>query len=246
MPKILWIGLLLFLPARALLAQSPEECLALVRQTYQKINRAATDLQEQQVYRFKAAIRAEMRDSSKFQTKESTFEMIVGKHQAHYLTEDLIFYMDEREAFTIIPTRKVIYRSDSGLQLMRSQGVSQQLLLQDTLFTMCTVTKCRDIRDHDQGNKLVELTLDPQAQQLFRMKTLTVYLDTRKQLIRKFLIAFSEQNEMKSMEITCEEIDFYYKKAALDTPVYELIFSQNGRLLPQYQEYQVVDARVKK
>jgi hypothetical protein len=233
-------------PFEALLAQTPENCLTLVRDTYRKINRATTNLAEDQVYYFKATVKTVMRDSAKSQNSESTFEMIAGKRQVRYLTKDMVSFQDEKNAFTIIPSRQVIYWSDSMLKLARAQGLTTQLMLQDTLFTMSTVTKCEDIRYDDQADKVVELALNELAQRSFRLQTLTVYLNTKQQLIKRFLLGFTEKNEMKSMEIICDEINFHYQKTKLDTPAHALVFAENNRLLPKYQGYQVIDARAKK
>jgi hypothetical protein len=177
-------------------------------------------------------------------TAPSNVKLLASKDHVRCISKEMSFYQDEKNAFTVIPSRKMIYWSNStaGAQSGKADRLS---MLQDTLFTLSKVIECR--KEQGSGyDRCIVIQPNAKAQKMFNISRMSFYVSDAKEEIKKVVIIYLEQDPVVRSEIVFNEISTDHKGEDISKPVKGLFIQAKGKLSPEYKSYTLVDNRAEK
>jgi hypothetical protein len=220
------------------------DCLDLVRRTYAHLSRPAAD---EKAHRLRYSVHTVPRKPAGDAGSRSTVEVILNGHQVRLTSPELLSYQDKESSITILPVRKTVTIGPSTMDLHRDKRVQDLTLFQDKLFDSAVVESCVSLPtgDGEPARKRVVATIDEGARRRFPMRRLTYEVDESGDHVRRVLMEYPESHKLDRVEITFEAIDYDYETRELESPIRSAVFDDQGRLLPQYSGFKVVDRRSK-
>lgn len=247
--------LLITVPLVALLTMAfipkpgEDACITEVRELFKELNAQVQPAAgKHNVFYMRYTMRTVTADSAKDGVISSNVEMLANGNNIEVKSADAILYQDGKDAFMVLPKRKLIMRSDADHKNMQSDRHRARLeLLQDTVFSFCTVEKCGNLAN---GDKQVELVLNQKGKDLLGLgRILFVYSPVTK-LFKKVRIQYAPYSrnlpgEVKWIEYSFQEISYDYKKKKPSASV-EKLFMSGGKLVSAYAGYQLIDNRYRK
>lgn len=231
----------LFLVSSSLLAGG--EGLALVRSIYDKMQ---VQPKGSEVYYFSYSVRSTLRKApaGKDRVSESSAEVYLSASQARFISKQIEVYMDDENAFTVIPAKKTIYWGDSNRGRDRDKYVNSMGILQDSLLAMCSEKEYRAV-DMAGADRLLVLEPKTGTTKALGISRLLFYIDTKTKSIKKVTIEYPPGNEMESVEMTFRRVDFNYQATALKGRIRSIFIHGKSSLTPAYAGYRLIDNRKK-
>jgi hypothetical protein len=196
-----------------------------------------------QVYHMRITVKTDMNAGSKMPDSETNVEVFMSAHQLHYVSDMLTTYQDEKDAFAVLPQRKMIVWSGGG---KRPDAESKKALaahIQDTLITVSKITKCAVVESQGRTHKQVTMIPYKKAIEAFRINRVEYFIDASQKRIEKVNTFYRPGEEIVMQSITYHELELNYVGTSLQKPVYEQIFNSSGKLLARYKGYQLIDNR---
>jgi|GEM_PF-3104065 len=241
MKKIIFSTLFLFVAQLGLAGAG--EGLTLVRSIYRDMNRHPSG---EQVFYFNLTVKSTLRSVKDPAQRESVsdVELFVSAKQAHYLSKQVEVYTDGDDMFTVLPSRKTIYWSDSDRDRQRDELIRSKSMLQDSLLAMCTQVEDKAI-SQDGADRLVVLTPNEKARKIFGVRKVFFYINGKTRSIRKVQIEKTEAGPVDRIELIYHKIDLAYAGRPLKKPVRSLFVKGKSALLPAYSGYRLIDSRKK-
>jgi hypothetical protein len=222
----------------------PEEiCVQEVRDIYKKMNTAKT--KDAVVYmNYTLVTKMREKDDNGKDEITSHIEMMMSEEQSRYLSEQVNVYMDTKDNFTVIPIRKMIFWSNSLMDVDKEKRLKNYNLLNDSLFTVCKLIDCKTLAKETGGyNKIITLSPVERARNIFKYEKIIFYINSTKKEIKKISIECLPSLSYKAVELTYNKIDYDYK-IDLSKPVRDLFISKNEQLNKNYIGYKLADNRV--
>ncbi len=221
------------------------DCIKEVQDIYK--NMKMDDLDKGNVYMNYTIITHFKPDGDKPRKSAKTdIEFVIGKEQMHYKTPEVIVYIDARDNFTIIPVRKVIYWSNSMLDIEKEKRVKAFTILQDTLFGISKVIDCKTKINTAEGyDKIITMVPMEKWTNVYPYKRYAFYINTKEKAIKKVIIDFLPQYEFTKIELKYNKIELKYTKESLTDPVKNIVLTAGGQLNNTYKNYTLIDNRAK-
>jgi hypothetical protein len=217
----------------------PTECLDLVRGTYAHLSRPA---ESGSVYRLLYTVHTVRRTPAADPGSRSTVEVVMNRDQVRLTSPELVAYQDEESSITILPAQKIVSVGPSTLDLQRERRLQGLALFQDRLFDSVVVQGCEDLPvDAGKAGKRVVLVLDEEGRQRFPMHRITYDVDAQGDSVRRVLMEYPDSHALARVEITFHAIDYAYQTHDLDSPIRSAVFDAQGRLLPRYSAFTLID-----
>lgn len=177
---------------------------------------------------------------------KTDIEFVIGKEQMHYKTPEVIVYIDTKDNFTIIPDRKVIYWSNSMLEIEKEKRIKAFTILQDTLFSISKVIECKTKINTAEGyDKIVTMEPMEKWKKVYPYMRYAFYISTKEKAIKKVIIDFLPQYEFTKIELRYNKIELNYTKVSLMDPVKNIVLTADGKLNSTYKAYTLIDNRAK-
>jgi hypothetical protein len=204
-------------------------------------------LKNDKVCYMKYAVKAVSVDSLNVPYSESTIEAWYRKNHIEIKSRDMELYQDEKEVLTILPTKKLILRSDAVIKDSKSQN--RILLKFDTLLNYCTVKSQNSVKN--SSLTLVELDVNDRGIKMSGVKKIFYYLDLKKQSISKVKIIYAHKNGSLTESIAYAEYDFKvqdydYKGKKLSDNVSDTFIKRKSKLNQKFSSYKLIDNRAGK
>lgn len=176
---------------------------------------------------------------------KTNVEFIAGKNQMHYKSNEISVYIDSIDNFTVVPLRKMIFWSGSLLEREKKERVNGFNILQDSLFSVCTLINCRQEYNVEEGyNKIVEMAPVERATKVFQYRKVVFYINTETKTIKKIYLEFLPKFEYTGIELIYNKMELNYSKEDLNSPVKKIFVSANNKLKGDYKDYKLVDNRI--
>lgn len=237
------LPLLLFLAVTAAFRTTPaEDDLQLVRGIYRGMNRTPKG---KEVFYTSFTVSSTLREAPDNNSKVSVSkaEMLVSEKQSRYISKEVEVYMDNDDAFTVLPGRKMLYWSDSNRKEGREKKIQQVPVLHDSLFALCRVTESRAVKEDGADRRIV---LAPKkGKTLFGVSRYIFYVNSKTQQLEKVITEYPSDHRFERVEIDYHSFDFQYNAPAMFKPVKPLFVSGKSSLQPAYKSYKLVDNRKK-
>lgn len=223
------------------------ECINEVRNIYK--NMKMDDLDKGNVYMNYSVItyyKPQGKQARKPAT--TTVEFAISKQQIHYRSDEASVYVDAKDNFTIIPHRKVIYWTNSLLEVEKDKRLQAYTLFQDSLFNMSKLVNCeKQINAAEGYDKIITMEPLAKAQAVYPYKTYTFYINTTQRSIKKVVIELLPKvKEVAKMELRYNKIEQHYTKENLSDPVKNIVLNSSDKPNNKYKDYTLIDNRAKK
>lgn len=216
-------------------------CMQMLRDIYKKAQGGGD-----KIYYANYTVRTVASINGKTTTSETTMELLTSDTRMQVVSKEMEVYQDAGSIITVVPANKTINLAKSDLKSFRESRGKSLAALRDTFLMISDIQECADVTDKSfHTDKRVTLKLRPGAERMLGISTVTMYIDTRNQEIRKAVIKPSGGGRVSSIEITFNRVDYDYQTSAFNRPIAEQFMSHQGTLLPRYQGYTLVDSRTK-
>lgn len=221
-----------------------DDCYLQLKAIYKKVN-ASQAPPEGKIYHFDYTVHTIVRDSSRGKNTSLRSEIYMSNTQVHLVSKEVEIYQDKKNAFSIFPSRKTIYWSNSQLGYDKANHEKRVTMFQDTLFDMSKLVECRTTEK--KGMRRAVLEPNAKAQQLYKLQKIVFDFSLADETISRITLYFTATSKIKVQEIVYNKLTYNYKgKNKLSSPVYSLVFDRSKKLLPGYTGYKVIDSRIKK
>ncbi|MCE3227870.1 MAG: hypothetical protein K0S32_2421 [Bacteroidetes bacterium] len=168
-----------------------------------------------------------------------------NKTSVWFLSKDLCMYRDQKNTFTIIPKRKVVYWAQSTSANNVENRIIQMKNIHDSVFKNCKDVSSEKITENGKAIHLVKVTLDKKWATLFQVKQITFYLNDQRTTLLKQVIEYTNNKKVESVEYLFKEVHYNYTKQNIDVPVKKKFLEGETRLRAPYNDYKLIDVRNK-
>lgn len=179
------------------------------------------------------------------ESQRSMVKTYASQQQYRFISEDIEVYQDQEESFTVIPSRKVVYRAYAGIRGNGDERRRKMLQLQDSLFRNCDHVVCTKMSEAGTADKLVSLFPSKAWTDLTQITSVDYYLNSSKKELIRQVIHYTAFKKLKHVEYIFHEIDYDHKQVTLSRPVKSL-FMDGNKLRDTYKGYQLLDVRHEK
>lgn len=243
MTKVLACTMLLPLVSISpLVAQNRDtECRGVVRAIYGKMSGAAD---ASKICRITYKVRTVTRLKGKSIETVADVELVANRNRMWMVTEEMEVHQDASTAVMIMPGKKTIYIKRSNLAQFRESRGKMLSMMQDSLLALSDVSECTDVADRSLGSdRRITFQLRSRAQRSLRIRSFTLFLDTKAQAIRKIVVVPDGTNGITALDVTLGDIDYDYRPQAFNAPLLSNVLDPQGNLLAKYRGYELVDLR---
>ncbi len=151
-------------------------------------------------------------------------------------------YIDREDAFTVVHPQKAIYRSKGGKTALALQNTQSVAVLQDSLLRTSRVIGSRNVTVG--GKSVQEITVEPResVRKATKISTIRFYYDPVAEQLARVVNTYAAGHQVQRETITYHAIDFGNKRN-LDRTALDRVMGGNGKLLPAYKNYTLIDNR---
>ncbi len=221
-----------------------EDCLEELKGIFSRFASIKAPLDDK-VYFFEYVVTTVSRDKNT-PSSNMKVEMLTTKNYSEVRSEQMVSYQDDKNSFVVIPFKNLIYWGDSQLGLADSAVTSGLGGLQLKVLNMCMVKECKEVSGSEgKFNKEIVLNPNDEIKKRFGFNELKFLVNSRTSKLYKTQISYVPQSKLASLGIVYETIDFDYKKASINYPVTTKFLTADGKLLPKYKGYKLIDVRKK-
>lgn len=171
-------------------------------------------------------------------------KMRAGKDRTEIISSQMEFYQDKIHAFTVLPSRKIIYWGDSQLSAKDTSRANDLHELQRRVFTHSTLKSCTVIENNSHCDKQAVLIPDAELIKRFGFRDITYFINTKTGSLYKALINYAA-GPLEFVEMTYLDIS-YQEHAVGSDPVQSKILTPQGKLQARYSGYELIDMRAKR
>lgn len=222
-------------------AQGGNDCKEIVRQSYARL---AAEIAGEKSIALEYTVRTTMRDSARYKPTTSQIRMVAGSGTVRVVSREMEVYQDARVVVTVVRSRRSVYIANSSASELRQRRYSGFGAMRDSLLTVATVESCGDIPGSGGvRDKMVVFSLNGSAARRFKISKATIVLDRTNNVPRRFRLDYPLGSNVASVELTYTKVDLHYSEAGLSSPVLGLVLTSQGKLLPKYAGYTLVDGR---
>lgn len=218
-------------------------CVAEVQSIYKSMK--MDDLDKGNVYmNYSIITHYAVRENKPVKPAKTNVEFVIGKTQMYYKTAEAVVFIDTTDNFTIIPERKVVYWSNSMLEVEKEKRIKSFSILQDSLFQMSELVECKTQVNTAEGfNKVVIMQPMEKAKKVYPYKRFSFYINTEQKKLKKVVVEFPAGFEFTKMELIYNKIETQYTGEELNKTAKSKIVTGGNALNDQYTGYTLIDNR---
>lgn len=231
----------LLCPYHGMYGQDNEQtCKEKVIYIYQHLNTLNRDASDDQQVHYRYTTKVLMRDSVKNHNTKTDAQVTIGKNKIELISPQGEVYQDEHDAFSVLPSKKIILWADSQIG-GKNAFTSNLLKLQDTLIETSVLQAC----DMSNGVQKITLGIDRQRQR-FEYNALEFWIDSKESVFKKIVVYYPENSRLYAIEYLFHDIAAEPLNTEFGKTARERIFSDADRLEAKYNGYRVLDSRASK
>jgi hypothetical protein len=225
-------------------SKTEKQYLSRVSGIFDKLNAAASNSKNACYinYTVTAQLNAKNNKEKNLQSK-STYELISFKGQSRVSSPEVIVLKDEKNTFTILPSRKTIYWADAVKGKKNDNIYGKLKQMQDTIFNNATKVECAEVsgKAYDQ---VITIYLNDKIANYIDIRKVVYHINAKQGLLNKVYVEYLPDRQYEKVEYAFNEMDLDYTKADMSTPVKALVFDGKS-LQKQYLGYKLIDNRKK-
>ena len=156
-------------------------------------------------------------------------------------TNEVELYKDSNEVFSVVPTRRLIMRTDA-----KAYQRQDMMEIQKKLFDGNFPISCKHVTNKNGlYDKEITLVIPTAMQKKLRVAKAVYYINSATGLVNKVQVSYIHHSTYTSQEITYLHIN-QHPDMSLFGPVKDRFLDNKGKLNTAYAKYQLVDHRNKK
>lgn len=240
-----WRGVVAFVSLLILFSATPDNtCINSVRKVFDVMN--APEVKNNVTYlKYTVTAKLNVKDKQdKNIISSSTFELITAKEKSRIYSKEMVVLRDEKQTFTILLQKKVIYWTNTFIKDKSKDTYSNLRMMQDSVFKHAERVECTAV-EGQAYNKMIVLVLDKKMSKMMQMKKISYCIDDTKNLLSKVEVDYLPNNEYENVIYAFIEQSSDYKKADMNVPVNSLVFEKGNTLQKQYEGFKIIDTRKK-
>jgi hypothetical protein len=175
---------------------------------------------------------------------KSSFKLICSKHHSRVYSGVMEVLKDEKNTFTIIPSRKMIYWSDAVTGKKNETLYTRLKQMQDTIFRNVKKVEYTEVKN-EVYDQVITLQLNEKMSKFMEISKVIYYMSSKTGLISKVYVEYLPGKQYEKLEYEFNEIAFSYDKEDMRVPVKKLVFENDKSLQKQYLGYKLIDNRKK-
>lgn len=178
-----------------------------------------------------------MRDSSAKRRSTSKFAMTLNKKTMKFISDEMEVFQDSIIALTIIPKSKVVYEGEPNPRIFEARKLQSMAFVRDSLLSSGSITECRE---SGSGTKLVTFVLDEKGARRFGIARIEYWIDGRQATLKRMRVTYTPVYEAASVDYLFSRMEY---EKGIGGNARGNVFAENGRLLPKYSGYRIIDNR---
>jgi len=218
-----------------------------VRSLYKKFNDvSALRNAGEKLFFLDYSVKTVTKDSVIDGIKNTEIRMWVDNKKMEVQSNEMQVYQDEKNAFVVLPSRKLIMRNDPDRRENKVK-INQINRVQDTLFALSKVVSSGLIKNTTL--KRIVLEVNENGKRLLKISKLTFVIDTRSHEFKSLKLDYSgsenrEGNRIMYVYYDFKTISMDCKDKILNNNFSPLFMKSENNLIDKYQGYTLVDNRV--
>lgn len=236
---LLLTGVLWMLSALAGFAQTLSACQQTLKEVYAHYSEAPRKNQGKSSY-FDIQINSVFEDTKGMAQQQSNRIQLEMSDNYYYMQNGIVQVLaDKQETFTVMSKHKMVYR-----------GKSNPKFKTDSVPVPSFAEWERVVESCEYKNKLKHKTYDTelrlymkQVEGLNQITEAVIRVDSKRKLLSSLSMKFPEKSRTKQMEVIYLATDFSHKPSYTNKISTYLINPKDGRLLPQYKGYKLIEAK---
>lgn len=230
------LGLMAFLVHISVFAQDMNEC----RKKIEAFNKKINNIQVPSIgstYHFKYTAIIEFNDSRK--PVEQNVDIIMSKHQVHYKTDKIEMYQDTTMGFMVDHHSGTIFTFPYIPGIDQEKRLNKIVMVRDSVFDVFNIVSCNEVSN--ASGTLHKMVFEPDIllKKNLNIDRIIYYYNVKTGLAEQFIMEFEPDYEYKRRTIIYKTMNLDYKKK-LNTPVRNLLMTDEGDLKPEYKKYQLI------
>jgi hypothetical protein len=152
-------------------------------------------------------------------------------------------FQDEKDAFIVLPHKKLILRNDAALKQQGDASMDKYLALYDSLLNYSRITK--NIAVKSKGyDRQISIEVDEKGQYLFKIKKADYFVNTTTRSIKKVRMYYGDsfKSSIAYVDYLINDLEYNYKRKHLSDNV-ETAFLTNNKLKENFKGYKLIDNR---
>jgi hypothetical protein len=217
-------------------------CADLIRAIYKKM--AGEQSTPGSICRLRYTITTTVRWQGRTKASVTSAEMLVSDAQIYVASGDMEMGQDATTAVMVLPSRHQIRISMSNLDAFRRARSGAMAGFRDSLINTSDVTECTTLSDNVPGaDRKVTFRLKPGARQRLKIESVTMYVNSAGQSLKKIVVVPTADNSVAGLEVTFNSIDYNYSTDRFSRPLLSQFIDGRGQPLAKYRGYTISDAR---
>lgn len=217
-------------------------CLNYVRKVFDTMNASAFS---NKVTYLKYTVTAKLNERDKNDkniVNSSEFELITMKEKARIYSKEIIVLRDEKNTFTILPQKQMIYWANSLIKDKSVDAYGNLRKMQDSILKYSDKMDCKAVKAQ-RYNREVAVYLNKKMSEQMQMKKVMYCIDDKKNTLIKVLVDYLPNNQFETIVYVFSEQNTDYQKADMNIPVVNLVFESGNKLQKKYAGYKLIDNR---
>ncbi len=177
--------------------------------------------------------------------KVSKVNVYANKEKSYLISKDIKIYQDFAASVSVLSMKKTIYINDFKGRESKSHLFKQLSFLQGEMFDTSHVQACDNVEMNAHPYKRIQLGFSKNWEKRLGIEQLTFYLDPDNNDIKKIDARFNPNHKIATIQTEFNAFNQDYKTQLLDASALSQVFGSNGKLLPAYKDYKVIDMRIK-
>jgi hypothetical protein len=177
---------------------------------------------------------------------KSIIEVISNKSNSYFSTTGTEIFQDAKHTVSIFSDKKTIVINGFAGENYKKEKLGQFEIFKDSVFSHLEVQECKTITLNSKVYKKVILKTNSYGAKLLKIKTITFLLDENLNTVKEIKVNYVAGHRFYAMKISILKQNLNYSSKKLTKVATAKVLGSNGKLLPKYMGYRLLDNRNKK
>lgn len=177
------------------------------------------------------------------QTVNSNVKICKQNEFVHFFSEQGQIYQDGKESYCVLPIQRVVIMSTMDENLKNFTVGDNFYEFRKTFFDSCQVVRC-EVVSQKPLTKILELKVLKDFEGMINIERIIYKYDVQSSKLLSVTTYYNKKYKVKKIDITINEINNNYTYTFNKARRY--VLDKNGKILPKYNGYEIVDNREKK
>lgn len=149
---------------------------------------------------------------------------------------------DEKDAIVILPKLRTIYLSNGFAEGAPELRATSSIGLQDSLLKYSKVSTCKDMVWEGKPIKYIEVQLTGNYNVTkSKIEKVSYWYGLKENRLLKVYVSYDKDAQLNDLQVQYHSLDMKCTKITLKQGVHKKVFSSNGKLLPKYSGYKLIN-----